>query len=40
MVRYKLIDNNTIGGLVDQQFAKNVDTGHVETIEDIFQGED
>ena len=38
MVRYKLIDKNKIDGLVDQQFAKNVDTGHVETIEDILQG--
>ncbi|RWX49365.1 NitT/TauT family transport system substrate-binding protein [Candidatus Electrothrix marina] len=37
MVRYKLIDNNKIDGLVDQQFAKNVDTGHVETIDDILR---
>ena len=37
MVRYKLIDNNEIDGLVDQQFAKNVDTADVETIDDILR---
>ncbi|MCI5140249.1 MAG: ABC transporter substrate-binding protein, partial [Candidatus Electrothrix sp. ATG1] len=37
MVRYKLIDNNKIQGLVDQQFAKKVDTDHVETIDDILR---
>ncbi|XCN72733.1 MAG: ABC transporter substrate-binding protein [Candidatus Electrothrix aestuarii] len=37
MVRYKLIESNTIDGLVDQQFAQNVDTDHVETIDDILE---
>ncbi|CAK8717824.1 NLPA lipoprotein [Candidatus Electrothrix laxa] len=37
MVRYKLIDSNKIDGLVDQQFAENVDTGDVETIDDILR---
>lgn len=37
MVRYKLIDKNNIDGLVDQQFAENVDTDHVETTDDILQ---
>ncbi|WP_339132744.1 MAG: ABC transporter substrate-binding protein [Candidatus Electrothrix sp. GW3-4] len=37
MVRYKLIDNNKIDGLVDQQFAKKAKTDHVETIDDLLQ---
>ena len=37
MVRYKLIDSNKIDGLVEQRFAKNADTEHVETIDDILQ---
>ena len=37
MVRYKLIDSNKIDGLVDQQFARQADTDHVETIDDILR---
>ncbi|MCI5119606.1 MAG: hypothetical protein D3908_00085 [Candidatus Electrothrix sp. AUS4] len=37
MVRYKLIESNKIDGLVDQDFAKNADIEHVETIDDILQ---
>jgi NitT/TauT family transport system substrate-binding protein len=37
MVRYKLIESNNIEGIVDSQFAKNVDTDHVETIDDILR---
>ena len=37
MVQYKLIDNNDIEGLVDDQFAKAVGREPVLQLEDIFK---
>ena len=37
MVRYGLIESSDIKGIVDSQFAENVDTDHVQTMKDILR---